>query len=275
MTDQPSEPAIRFLYEPYERFYDNLIFIHKPAERLIEYAKLVAGQRILDVACGTGLATMAAAKVVGKTGKVIGIDIGSRWLEIAKEKADSTGQSNIEYYVGDAGSVEFDESSFDAVICASSIFFFKDIPNTLKEWRRVLKTGGTVAFTSFGKRFWEPILHPLGECLSKYDNLPPPTPFFIERTNTPEKCRELLKIADFKEIEIITEQLDCTYPDTETYWQEIALSFIGPRLARLSSNDLEKFKTEHLSEIESRYKDKSILIEFPVHICLAKKPDNH
>jgi ubiquinone/menaquinone biosynthesis C-methylase UbiE len=271
MTNSQPGPASRFLYEPYERFYDNIRFIHKPAERLIEHARLKAGQRILDVACGTGLATMAAAKVVGETGKVIGIDIGSNWLEVAKEKAAATGQSNIDYRIGDAVSLEFNDNFFDAVICASSIFYFKEIPKALREWRRVLKTGGTVAFTGFGEKFWQPVLHPLGKCLSKFDNLPPPVPFFTERTNTPEKCRELMKTAGFEKSDIITEKMDCTYPDTGVYWQEIALSFIGLRLARLSSSDLEKFKTEHLSEMESMYKDKPISIEFPVHICLAKK----
>jgi len=271
MTDRQSEPIIHFLHEPYERFYDNLKFIHKPAERLVVYAKLSPGQQILDVACGTGLATMAAAKVVGDTGRVIGIDIANKWLDVAKEKAASADQSNIEYHVGDAEVLEFDDRCFDVIICASSIFYFKDIPKALQEWHRVLKAGGTVAFTSFGERIWQPILQPLGACLSKYDNQPPPIPFFIDRTNTPEKCRELLKSAGFEEIDIITEQLDCQYPNTEAYWQEIALSFVSPRLARLNSDDLQRFKAEHLSEMEFLYADRDILIEFPTHFSVGKK----
>ena len=271
INKKQQEPIIRFIYEPYEKFYDNAIFIHGPAERMVEYAKLEQGQRILDIACGTGLATMAVAKIVGKTGSVIGIDIQSKFLDVAKEKAASAGQSNIEYYLGDAEKLEFADSTFDAVICASSIFYFNDILKTLQGWSRVLKSGGTVAFTSFGYRFWQPVLQPLGKCLSKYDNLPPPTPLIIERTNTPEKCYELLQSAGFKEIDIVTVHLDCQYSNTETYWQDLALSFVGPRLANLNPNDLNRFKAEHLSEMELLYQNKKILIEFPTHICLAKK----
>jgi arsenite methyltransferase len=263
---------VRFLYEPYERFYDNIEFIRRPAERLVTRAKLAEGQRVLDVACGTGLATMLAAEVVGGTGRVTGIDIDEKWLVVAKEKAASVGLSNVDYQVGDAESLEFDDSYFDAIICASSIFYFRDIPRALQEWYRVLKSGGIVAFTSFGERMWQPVLRKLGVCLSRYDGQPPPVLFFIERTNTSGKCRELLKHTGFVEIEIITEQLDCQYPDTAAYWQDISLSFVSPRLACLSSADLEKFKAEHLSEMELLYADRDILIEFPTHISVAKKP---
>jgi ubiquinone/menaquinone biosynthesis C-methylase UbiE len=236
------------------------------------YAKLKTGEKVLDVACGTGLATKAAAKVVGNNGKVIGIDVSDKWLDVAKERAIFAGLPNIEFRVGNAEALEFVESYFDNVICASSIFYFPDILRALREWYRVLKPGGTVSFTSFGERMWQPILKPLGECLSKYDGQLPPVPFFIERTNTQEKCREFMRQAGFREMDVITENLDCRYPDITAYWQEIGLSFISPRLARLSSDELERFKAEHLTEIESLYADKAILIEFPTIFSVAKKP---
>ena len=271
MNDKSALPIVHFLYEPYEKYYDNLKFIHKPAQRLVTNAGITRGQKVLDVACGTGWATMAAAKFVGDTGRVIGIDISRVMVDVARSKAESAGLVNLEYRVGDAEALEFDDASFDAVTCASSIMLLSDIPRALNEWRRVLKAGGTVAFTSFGERLWQPILKTLGDCLSRYDGQPPPTPFFIERTNTPEKCRELLGNANFEEIEITTEQLDCQYQDTTIYWQEIVLSFVSPRLARLSPDSLERFKAEHLSEIESIYANRDILIEFPTHISVAKK----
>jgi ubiquinone/menaquinone biosynthesis C-methylase UbiE len=260
------------LYEYFANVYDNIKFLRKPAERLIVYAKLASGQRILDVACGTGFSTMPAARVAGDTGRVIGIDISDKMLDVARKKATSEGLSNIEYRVGNAEALEFDNASFDSVICASSVFAFRDISGALREWHRVLKPGGTVAFNSFGEGMWQPIWKPLGERLSQYDGQPFPVLFFIESTNTPEKCRGLLKIAGFKEIEIATEQLDCRYPDTATYWQDITLSLVGPRLARMSPADLERFKAEHFSELESLYAGQDIVAKFPTHISIAKKP---
>ena len=143
MTDRNAESISNSLQEAYENVYDNVKALRKPAERLVEYAKLAPGQRVLDVACGTGLSTMPAAVVVGNMGRVIGIDITEKYLDVARKKAASAGLSNVEYRMGNAEALEYDDASFDAVICASAIFFFKDIPKVLYEWRRVLKAGET------------------------------------------------------------------------------------------------------------------------------------
>ena len=219
---------------------------------------------------GTGWAAMASAKIVGDSGKVVGIDIHREMVNAAKEKAVFSGLSNIEYYMGDAIALEFMDYTFDAVICASSIMLLNDIPKALNEWHRVLKTGGTLAFTSFGENFLQPVLNPLGTLLSKYDGQPPPVSFFMESTNTPEKCCKLLRQAGFKEIEISIEKLGCQYPDITSYWQEITQTFVGSRLSNLGQ--LEKFKMEHLSEIESMYINTNILIECPTIFSVTKKP---
>ena len=251
--------------------YDNIRFVREPAERLAIHAKLNSGQRVLDVACGTGWATMAAARAVGDTGRVTGIDIADKLLDVAKEKAKSAGMPNVEYRVGDAEALGFDDASFDAVICASSIFILWDIPKVLLEWHRVLKAGGTIAFSSFGARYLQPVLKILGDRLSRYDGQPPPVPFFLNRTDTPDKCRELLKRAGFEEIEVTTEQLGVYLRDLTVYWQEISLTFVGMRLSRLNPADLERFKTEHLSEMESMRTDQGLLIELPTLFSVARK----
>ncbi len=267
MTDRRSEPISNSLHNT----YDNIRFVRGPAERLVVNAKLIPGQRVLDVACGTGWATMVAAQAVADNGLVIGIDIADKLLDVAKEKATSAGLSNVEYRVGDAEALEFDDASFDALICASSIFFLRDIPKALHEWHRVLKVGGTVAFTSFGPRLLQPVIKPFGERLSRYDGQAPPVPSFLESTDTPDKCRELLKRAGFEEIEITTEQLGFYLPDTTAYWQEITLTFVRPRLARLSPAELEKFKEEHLAEVESLRTDQGIWLDIPTYFSIARK----
>jgi len=267
MTERRPEP----LFNAMRDVYDNVRFVLGPAERLVVNAKIAPGQQVLDVACGTGWATMAAALAAGNTGKVTGIDIADKLLDVAKEKAMFARLSNVEYRVGDAEALEFDDGSFDAVICASSIFLLNDIPKALHEWHRVLKTEGIIAFTSFGPRFLQPVLKPLGECLSRYDGQPPPVPFFLNRTDTLDKCRELLKSAGFEDIHITTEQLGIYLPDLTAYWQEISLTFVSWRLGLLSPADLERFKAEHLSEMESLRTDQGILIELPTLFSVARK----
>lgn len=267
MTEKRPEPLFNVIRDT----YDNVKLLRRPAERLVVNAKIAPGQRVLDVACGTGWATMAAARAVGNNGRVTGIDIADKMLEVARGKAASAGLSNVEYRVGDAEALGFDEASFDAVICASSIFFLRDIPKALHEWHRVLKAGGTLAFTSFGEGYMQPLGKLFNERLTKYDGQAQSGQSPIERTNTPEKCRELLRQAGFTEIKITSEQLGYYVEDKTTYWQEMSSSIIKLRLNRLSPDKLEKFKAEHLAEIESLRTDRGIWLDIPVHFCVATK----
>jgi ubiquinone/menaquinone biosynthesis C-methylase UbiE len=260
------------LEDTYFTAYDKIKFPRRAAERMVSLIPLSQGQCVLDLACGTGCAAMAASRAVGESGRVTGIDIENSWLDIAGKKAVSAGLSNIEYHRGDAQTLEFKDNSFNVVTCASSVFLFKDIHGALKECYRVLKPGGTIALTSFGQRFLEPVIKLLAEGISRFDGLPPAFPVFLDSTNSPEKCRELLSHAGFGDIEVTTEDLGYPYPDPETYWQEMTLTFIGIRMSRLSPSGLEKFKQEHLAEIKSLFKEKDIYIEIPTNICIARKP---
>jgi ubiquinone/menaquinone biosynthesis C-methylase UbiE len=251
--------------------YDNVMSPLKPAERLVVNAKIITGQLVLDVACGTGWATMAAARAVGNTGRVIGIDIANKMLDVGRGKAASAGLSNVECRLGDAEELEFDDATFDAVICATAIYLLRDIPKALHEWRRVLKAGGTVAFSSYGKNHLQPVSRLLFERLARYEGQAPPVRQPSGKTSTPYKCRELLKRAGFEDIEITTEQLGDHLQDTTAYWKEISLTFWF-LLARLSPADLEKFKTEHLSEVESLRTNQGFWLNIPAIFSVAKKP---
>lgn len=267
MTERRPEPLFNLIHD----VYDNVTFLRGPAERLVINAKIAPGQRVLDVACGTGWATVMAARAVGEKGRVIGVDIADKMLDVARRKAASAGLSNVEYRVGDAETLGFDEASFDAVICASSIFFLRDIPKALHEWQRVLKAGGTLAFTSFAMGYMQPLSKLFIERLTKYDGQSPTGQSPTERTDTPDKCRELLKQAGLAEIKIATEQLGYYFEDAQAYWQETTATVIKFRLNRLSPAQLEQFKKEHLAEVESLRTDRGIWMNAPVHFSIATK----
>ena len=100
---------------------------------------------MLDVACGTGWASLAAAAAVGPNGCVIGIDIADKALEIARGKAQKAGFKNLSFEEQDGHHPKFEDSSFDVVTCASALFGFQDI-------RRILKPGGKVAHLHLRRR---------------------------------------------------------------------------------------------------------------------------
>jgi ubiquinone/menaquinone biosynthesis C-methylase UbiE len=121
--------------ENYERYF--VPAIGAPlASDLIDAASLRPGERVLDVACGTGVVTRLAAGHVGAAGNVSGVDINPGMLAVARENAPAA--SSIEWYEGSAEALPFADATFDVVLCQMGLQFFPDKPKALQEMRRVL-----------------------------------------------------------------------------------------------------------------------------------------
>ena len=103
-------------------------------------ARLRPGQRVLDVACGTGVLAREAATRVGDGGRVAGVDVGDGMLAVAARVAPG-----IEWRQAPAESLPFPERSFDAVVSQFGLMFFADRRQALAEMRRVLVPGGRLA----------------------------------------------------------------------------------------------------------------------------------
>ena len=107
---------------------------------IAEAAGVASGQRVLDVACGTGALTLAVAKQVGPTGTVFGLDPNPAMLAVARRKP-----ARIEWIDGRAERLPFEDRSFDAVVSQFGFMFFDDKVAALREMMRVLRPGGRLA----------------------------------------------------------------------------------------------------------------------------------
>ncbi|HSB02741.1 MAG TPA: class I SAM-dependent methyltransferase [Anaerolineales bacterium] len=139
MNDNQTGQVSHSAAEIYEEFFIPALFREWPA-RIINAAKIRAGQRVLDVACGTGVLARALAERVGPTGSVTGLDINEGMLAVAKRKAPK-----IEWRHGRAESLPFDNSTFDAVVSQFGLMFFEDRLAAVREMSRVLRPGGQLA----------------------------------------------------------------------------------------------------------------------------------
>lgn len=127
----------------YERFF--VPAIGEPlAVDLIRHAALRPGERILDVACGTGVVARLASQQIGGTGTVAGLDVNPGMLAVARS-ATSPGVS-IEWHEASADAMPFPDASFDAVLCQMGLQFMPDKHAALREMRRVLVEGGRLIF---------------------------------------------------------------------------------------------------------------------------------
>jgi ubiquinone/menaquinone biosynthesis C-methylase UbiE len=117
------------------------------AERLIELCRPRPGDRLLDAATGTGFAAWAAARAVRPGGSVVGVDLSAGMLREAGNAIAASGLSTIELVQGDVTSLpQFAAGSFDVVTCASGLLYMP-VDSALREWHRLLRPGGTVAFS--------------------------------------------------------------------------------------------------------------------------------
>jgi ubiquinone/menaquinone biosynthesis C-methylase UbiE len=103
-------------------------------------AQIGLGERVLDVACGTGVLAGAALERVGPRGSVAGLDPNADMLSVARRKS-----ARIEWREGRAEALPFPEGSFDAVVSQFGFMFFEDRPAALREMMRVLRSGGRMA----------------------------------------------------------------------------------------------------------------------------------
>lgn len=129
--------------ENYERYFVTTIGT-RMADLLLDATEIRAGERVLDVACGTGAVARRAVVRVGPNGSVAGLDINPGMLAVARSIAESAGAS-ISWYESSAESMPLPDESFDLVTCQLGLMFVTDRSAALREMRRVLVDGGRVA----------------------------------------------------------------------------------------------------------------------------------
>jgi ubiquinone/menaquinone biosynthesis C-methylase UbiE len=125
----------------------------KPAQSLmLDMAALRPGDRVLDVACGTGLVSFRAAEAVGEWGAVVGTDISGEMVEAARRNAARLEIGNATFERSDAEDLPFADATYDAAVCGLGLMYVPDPLRALCEMRRVLEPGGRAAAAVWGAR---------------------------------------------------------------------------------------------------------------------------
>lgn len=228
-----------------------LKFFVQAAKALVDFAGLAPGQRILDVASGTGHATFYAAKKVGDRGSVIGIDIAEKMVELASSYA--RGMHNVRFERMDAEQTTFADHEFDAVVCSYGIFFLPEMANGLREWKRITKPGGWISLSHFGDTAFQPQSDMYEERIRRFGSIIPEKkrPFGWQRIVDPAASVALLEQTGLANVEYREVKIGYLLADAEAWWDVCWNSgFRGP-LSKLAPADLERFKQGHLREVET------------------------
>lgn len=132
-------------YERYSRF-----MLEPWVPALVEAVDLRPGERVLDVACGTGFVARQAARCVGASGKVIGVDINVGMLAIAQAATASSAALTVDWQEADVSALPFPDGSFEVALCQQGLQFFPDRLGALQEIRRILVPGGRLGLSVWG-----------------------------------------------------------------------------------------------------------------------------
>jgi SAM-dependent methyltransferase len=148
--------------EAYEKLFVPALF-GEWAPKTVAAAGIAPGDRVLDVACGTGVVAREALDRVGERGFVAGLDKNPGMIEVARRLSP-----RIDYSVGDAAALSHPNGSFGAVLCQFGLMFFGDREAALRETKRVLAPDGRFAFVVWDEMKTAPAFAMLAASLDRY-----------------------------------------------------------------------------------------------------------
>ena len=186
----------------------------QPAQdALLTFADLQKGERVLDLACGTGLVTFRAAEAVGPSGRVVATDISEKMVARAAVEASRRSLAHVACARMGAEKLEFADGSYDAVLCALGLMYVPEVSTAMAEMRRVLEPGaGRAVVAVWGQRSrcgWAEIF-PIVEARVNSDVCPM---FF--QLGTGDSLHDCFHYAGFDDIEVARLSTELAYDSAE------------------------------------------------------------
>ncbi|MDJ1430558.1 methyltransferase domain-containing protein [Halostagnicola sp. A-GB9-2] len=248
--------------EAYEQYLVPAIFVPW-TERLLERATVREGDRVLDVACGTGVVARHAVHSVGDSGSVTGIDINEGMLEVAEQTAADS-HSEIEWHQGDVTDLPFSDGGFDVAVCQQAIQFFDDPETALGEIRRVLAPGGQALSSVWRPLTYQPGYVALADALERHvgdeAGVMMRSPF---PTWDMDYLRTLVRKAGFDDVSITIEIGSVRYPSIEEFVRrEVASSPLAESIRTVEQEIRDALVQDVADELEGYTDDDGVV--FPM-----------
>ena len=193
--------------------YDIAAFTFEPfAQWLASECQARAGERALDVGCGTGISTLALASRMKSeepngcsSSELVGVDVSKKMIQIAQRKAVES-DFNVNFLVASAEQLSFHDESFDVVICNFGPHLFADSTQALKEMAKTLKSGGRLGFTVPGEKHVQEFVNALISVLKSEGLLE----IFMQKgmlRMTHQRVNEMLQRAGLSNAKVIQKEL--------------------------------------------------------------------
>jgi len=254
--------------ENYQRYF--VPSIGAPVARdLIAAAGLQPGERVLDVACGTGVVTRLAAERVGAGGEVAGLDANPGMLAVAR--SETPPDMAIDWYEASAESMPLPEAAFDVVLCQMGLQFVSDRPAALGEMHRVLDTAGRVFLTFPGPK--PPLFAIMSDALARH--VSPKVAAFADVVFSMHDADELMGLlggAGFREIDIQSRPRALELPAPADFlWQYIQSTPLAEALAQAGEAQCDALERDVCAQWREFAADGSMTLEVGMTTASALK----
>jgi ubiquinone/menaquinone biosynthesis C-methylase UbiE len=238
------------------------------ADALVRLAAPQPGERVLDIASGTGFVATRAARLVGPRGRVVAVDISAGMLGQAAQALADQGIVNVELVLADAEALDYPAASFDLVVCCNALPYMADVPAALKTWAALLRPGGRLAFNCWGADSYATghLLRQVARRHGIHVSVVGP------ETGTPEECRALLTSTGFAHTDVRAEPTAAYFSaDQLQGMPEMAATNPLYGIAPLDASRLVAVREEYLNDAFSARVRAEIAAEVGAYFVLARK----
>jgi ubiquinone/menaquinone biosynthesis C-methylase UbiE len=242
------------------------------ADRLVAFVRPAPGTRVLDVATGTGAVAVPFAQAIGSHGRVQAIDISPAMLDRAEANIRKMALDNVDLHEMDAGRLDFRSDYFHSVVCSYGLFFVPDMHGALREWVRVLRPGGKLAFTSFETSAFQPMLGDLLERLRDAGAEPLDGPGAAARIESLEHCRELLADAGLENIATQSVQVGYHLRDEQDWWEVVQSTAVRFMFEPLPPEQREELQRQHLAFVAQQKTEDGLWLDVQTRFACGSKP---
>jgi ubiquinone/menaquinone biosynthesis C-methylase UbiE len=255
-SDTPApQTAARSSALQYQSFFVPTIAAPVSSE-LLAVAEPAAGERVLDVACGTGVVARAAAERVGTQGSVTGVDLAPDMLEVAA--ATPAHGAPIEWRQADATALPLPDGSYDVALCQMGLMFVSDRSAAVAELYRVLDVGGRVAISTPG-RIQAPVAA-IEQAISEH--IDPGLGGFVSivfSMHDPALLADMLREAGFADVRSREYVATLTLPaPAEFLWNYLGATPIGPIVAQAPERAREALERDVIAASAEHGDDRTV-----------------
>jgi ubiquinone/menaquinone biosynthesis C-methylase UbiE len=254
--------------ENYERYF--VPAIGAPAANgLMKVAALRPGERVLDVACGTGVVSRLASAAVGTDGSVAGLDLNPGMLAVARSTTPP--ETNVEWHEASADAMPFPEVSFDAVLCQMGLQFMSDRHAALSEMRRVLEPDGRLILNLTGPT--PPLFAIMAEALGRHVGAD--AEGFVRQVfslHDTDEIEDLIKGAGFRDVATMADTRSLRLPAPEKFlWQYIFSTPLAGGASELDEARRESLERDVVGKWQEFVEDGALMLEVRMVVATARK----